>query len=47
MKWSFDKTKDYRAEHMQKATKYRLAQQAEQPRREDILVEKRIIRRAA
>jgi hypothetical protein len=46
MKWSFDKTKDYRAEHMQKAEKYRLAQEAQQPRREMVLA-KDIIRRAA
>jgi hypothetical protein len=38
--------KDYREQHMQKAAKYRLAQEAEQPKREDT-TGKRIIRRTA
>jgi hypothetical protein len=46
MKWHYDKTKDYRAEHMQKAEKHRLAQEAQQPKRET-LIGKAIIRRAA
>ena len=46
MKWHYDKTKDYRAEHMQKAEKHRLAQEAQKPLRETTLG-KTIIRRAA